>query len=1355
MSRIVPCAGANPVAPVSFAQRQLWLHAHLGLDEPIYNEPVTIHYTGCLDVGALERSLTEVLRRHQAWRTIFRIVDHDVHQVIQPPSAISLPVVDLRSLPEAEREEEARRIATEEAVRPFDLEQGPLVRAILVRLADARHRLYLTLHHIIFDGVALYRVFLPELATLYEAFAAGRPSPLVEPPIQYADFARWQRATQPGSETWTKQLDYWRQNLHGAPVLQLPTDRPRPAAPSFRGAMERFALSRTATEALKFLGMRERASLYMVLLGVFTTLLHRYSGQEDLVVGTVTAGRKRPEVEPLLGYFLNPLALRLDCSDDPTFRELLARVRDVVLDALANDDVPFELVADAVEPQRDRRQSPLFQVTFSLEPPLPPLPAAWNLTQLDVETGAAKFELYLEVDERPDGAIGRFMYWTDLFERATIRRMVGHFQSLVCAIVADPGQRLSALPLMVETERRQLLEWSVVRAPYPDRATIHETFTAMAGRAPDAVAVISGDQHLTYGALDHQTDVLADRLRELGAGRGAPVGVCLTRSLEFVVAVLAVLKAGGAYVPLEPTYPAERLRLMLGDTGATIVVTQTALHQRLALPAAHTVLLDAPASGVSPGPAAAGPATADDPAYVMFTSGSTGRPKGVAVPHRAILRLLFGQTYARFGSDRTFLMTAAISFDASTFELWGSLLHGGRCILLPAGDTTPTVICDLVRRHRITTVLLTAAVFNTVIEEAPEALAGVEELLIGGEALSPAHVRRAYAHLPGVTVVNVYGPTECTTFACVHPLAGPPDADAPRVPIGRPIANTEAWVLDRRRALVPIGVVGELYLGGPGLAQGYFNHDELTAERFVAHPFDATPGARLYRTGDLVRWQADGLLDFVGRIDTQVKIRGVRIELGEVEANLAVHPEVRDAVVLARERAPGDRELIAYIVPRRRLRDTRALAEYLGRRLPAHMIPARLVTIATIPRTPIGKVDRAALAAVELPTIASRRQPARDPLEARLIALWEDILGVSPVGVRDDFFALGGHSLDAVRLIQQIERLFDQRLPLSILHADPTVENLARVLLNRDRTCFARPIMKLQEHGGRRPLFFFHGDLNGGGFYCRELARHLGPEQPVFAIHPLGLDDRPVPATIEAMATEHLARMRELQPRGPYFLGGYCNGGLMAYEVACRLATAGEPVEPVVLIAAAADVRLRWLRPLLDQLAGGLGLSETETANYFGRVRYLVDRLAMAGLRRKIGIATASAVTLAGELLARLGGARRSPFTRTPIPADTANDVRVGDGLLSEETYARHFSAVMAYVPPVFPGRVLAFWPTQEGPRQRRDPTLGWGGLIEHVDVVRVPGDHHTIVTRHIELIAREIQARRPVDLRSVAVDPD
>ncbi len=1345
-------ADAGPTAPVSFSQQQLWLHAHLEPDVPVYSEPVTIHHTGCLDVRALEQSLAEILRRHEAWRTTFTVVDQEVRQVIHPPHAITLPVVDLRPLPPVAREDEALRIATEEALRPFDLERGPLVRTTLVRLADTQHRLFLTLHHVIFDGVALYRVFLPELATLYEAFAGGRPSPLAEPPIQYADFARWQRETQPDSETWTRQLAYWRQRLREAPVLELPVDRPRPATPSLRGAMERLALSKTATEALKALSARERASLYMTMLTVFTVLLHRYSGQEDLVVGTVTAGRKRPEVEPLLGYFLNPLALRLDCSADPTFRELLARVRDVVLDALASDDVPFELVVNAVEPQRDRNRNPLFQVMFSLEPPLPPLPPAWKLTQLDVETGTAKFDLYLELDDRPEGLIGRFLYRTDLFERATISRMVGHFHSLVDAVVADPRQRLSALPLIGERERRQLLDWGVARAPYPDRATVHETFQEVAARTPEAVALISGDDYLTYGALDRRADQLAERLRKLSVGPAAPVGVCLARSLDLVVAFLAVLKAGGAYLPLDPGYPVERLQFMLSDTGATVVLTHNALHQRLGLPAAHTVLLDGQSDGVRPEPdQTRRGAGADDLAYVMFTSGSTGRPKGVAVPHRAILRLVFGQTYARFGSDRTFLMSSAISFDAGTFDLWGALLHGGRCVLLPPGGTTPAVIGDLVRRHQITTVWLTASLFNTVIDEAPEALAGVEEVLIGGEALSPSHVRQAYARLSGVSIVNGYGPTECTTFACCHRLAGPPDPAAHSVPIGPPIANTEAWVLDRNRALAPIGAVGELYLGGPGLASGYVNRAELTAERFVPHPFDVTPGARLYRTGDLARWRADGMLDFVGRIDAQVKIRGFRIEPEEIEATLATHPEVRSAVVVVRERAPGDRELVAYVVLRTSLSDLTTLGAHLKQHLPAFMIPASFVPIAAVPLTPVGKVDRAALARLETPSVNTQWLPPRDPLEARLIALWEDVLGVRPVGVKDDFFALGGHSLGAVRIVQQVERLFGQRLPLSALQVNTTVESLARLLLRRERGHFALPLVRLQDGGGRRPFFFFHGDLNGGGFYCRELARHLGPDQPVFAIHPLGLDHRRVPATIEAMAHEHLAQIRALQPHGPYFIGGYCNGGLTAYEVARTLAAAGEAVEPVVLIAAAADTRLRRLRPLLERLAGSLGLSEDEAADYFGRLRYLADRFATSGSRQKIRLGLGSAVTLISEILTLLTGANRSPFTRTPIPDDAGASVRVGDGLLSEETYQRYFTAVMAYVPRPFPGRLLAFWPTEDPRRRPDDPTLGWGPLVEHVEVVRVPGDHHTIVTRHAESIAGAVQARRDLDVPASA----
>ena len=1347
---IVARPDAGPTAPVSFPQQQLWLHAHLDPDAPVYSEPVTIHRAGCLDVRALEQSLTEILRRHEAWRTTFSVVEGRVQQVIHPPAPVTVPVVDLRPLPPAAREEEALRIATEEALRPFDLERGPLVRATLVRLDEVEHRLFLTLHHIIFDGVALYRVFLPELATLYEAFAAGRPSPLAEPPIQYPDFARWQRETQPGSETWTRQLAYWRERLHDAPVLELPADRPRPPGQSFRGAMEKLALSKGSTAALKALGARERASLYMTMLAVFAVLLHRHSGQDDLVIGSVTAGRKRPEVESLLGYFLNPLALRLDCADDPTFQELLARVRDVVLDALANDDVPFELVVNEVAPQRDRTQNPLFQVMFSLEPPLPTLPAEWKLTQLDVETATAKFDLYLELDDRPEGLIGRFLYRTDLFERATISRMVRHLHTLVDAVVADPRQRLSALPLVDEAERRQLLEWSVARAPYPEGTTIQGTFEAVAARTPDAVALLCDEEELTYGALDRRADRLAARLRALGVGPDVPVGVCLLRSVDLVVALLATLKAGGAYVPLDPTYPLERLRFMLRDAGASIVLTHTDLRERLGLPATHTLLLDAPADDAPP---AANPAPRcavgpDDLAYVMFTSGSTGSPKGVAVPHRAVLRLVFGQHYARLDATRTLLLASPVSFDASTLELWGALLHGGRCVIVPAAVPTPAVLDALIRRHRVTTVWLTASLFNTVIDEAPQTLAGVDEVLTGGEALSPAHVRRAYEQLPGVSLVNGYGPTECTTFACCYRIPRAPDPAAMTVPIGHPIANTEAYVLDRHGRLAPIGVGGELHLGGPGLARGYVNHPELTAECFVPHPFDPSPGARLYRTGDLVRWRADGVLDFLGRTDRQVKIRGFRIEPGEIEAVLAAHPAVREAVVVSRERGSGDRELVACIVPRTSAPDAAALQAFLGERVPAFMIPAYVVAIPAVPRTPSGKLDRAALvarvASAAGPAPDARRLPPRDPLEAQLAALFEDILDVHPVGVKDDFFALGGHSLAAVRLVQQVERLFGQRLPLSALHAGATVEELARVLIRRELDSFAVPVLRLQAEGPRQPFFFFHGDLNGGGFYCRELARQLGPEQPVFAIHPLGLDHRAVPVTIEAMAAEHLAQIRAIQPHGPYFIGGYCNGGLTAYEVARALAVAGERVEPVVLIAAAADTRLARFRPLLDRVAGRLGLHENEAADYFGRLRYLGDRFAASGSRAKLQLALASAVTLVAEVVGRLGG--RPPRKRPPVPAEMGA-ARIADGLVSEQTYARYFAAVMAYVPRAFPGRVLAFWPDEETGRRTGEPTLGWGPLVEQVEVIHVPGNHHTIVTRHSGLIAHTIQARRQAEV--------
>jgi amino acid adenylation domain-containing protein len=1336
------------VAPLSFAQQQVWLHAQLAPELPLYNEPLTIRRRGPLDVAALEAALAALVARHEAWRTTFTVDDGAPVQVVQPPFKVKLPVEDLTALAPAAREAEALRLAHEDARRPFDLAAGPLLRALLVRVADDDHRLYLTIHHIVLDGVSIYRVLLPELAALYEAFAAGAPSPLAPLPVQYADFADWQRERVTPAAI-ADSIAWWRRRLAGAPALVLPTDHARPAVQSFAGARHKVALPRWLSGELRALARREGTSLFMTLLACFEVLLHRYTGQDDLVLGTVSAGRSRPEIEGLLGFFANPVALRADVSGDPPFNELLTRVRDETLEALAHEDVPFETLVNELGVERDAGRNPLFQVAFSLEAPRAPAPAGWDAGHLDVDAGCAKFDLYLELDERPETIVGRIVYRTDLFDASTIARLAAHYERLLEAVVADPTRPLSLLPLLDEAERRRILvEWGTAPAPYPHDTTVHAVFEGRAAATPDAVALVLGDERLPYGELNARADRLARRLKARGVGRESLVGVCLQRSVDLVTALLAILKAGGAYVPLDPTYPPERLRFMLADAGVAVVLTRSALRDGVTAAGVRAILLDDDTDTVADEPACEPAASVgpDDLAYVMYTSGSTGRPKGVAVPHRAILRLVFGQTFAHLDATRTLLHLAPISFDASTLELWGALLHGARCVLFPDALPTPAALAEVIRRHGVTTLWLTASLFNTIVDEAPESLAGVEELLTGGEALSPAHVRRAYACLPGVSIVNGYGPTECTTFACCHRI---PRAAAERetsIPIGRPIANTEAYVLDRDRIPVPIGVPGELHLGGPGLARGYVGQPVLTAERFVPHPFDPAPGARLYRTGDLVRWRADGVLEFLGRLDSQVKIRGFRVEPGEIEAALAAHPRVREAVVVVRERAAGERALLAYVVPRPGAPlEPGVLREFLKSRLPAFMVPSAFHTIASVPLTPIGKVDRARLAALEPHAAAARHLGARDPLEARLIALWEETLGVRPIGVKDDFFALGGHSLAAVRIVQQVERLLGQALPLTALYANPTVEDLARVLLRRERARFLAPVLKLQDDGARRPFLFFHGDLNGGGFYCRDLARHLGPEQPVYAIQPLGLDGGPVPVTIEAMAEEHLRLIRQLQPHGPYLIGGYCNGGLVAYEVARRLAEAGEPVEPVVLIAAAADTRLRALRPVADRVARLLGLGGDEAADYFGRLRYLADRLADMSVRARLGLAADTALTLGREMLARLRGAPPSLFARTPIPADAGTAVRVADELLSHETFARYFTAVMAYVPRRFAGRLLVFWPEGEVPR-RPDPRLGWGPLARDVDVVRVPGDHHTVVTRHAELIARTILAQRGAD---------
>jgi surfactin family lipopeptide synthetase A len=1046
---ITRCDSGSP-APLSFGQQQVWLHAQLAPDSPVYNECVTIHLPGPLDIAAFEQSFNEIIRRHEAWRTSYPIMDGQPIQMIHPPSTLTLPVVDLLYLPEVEREAEALRLATEDARILFDLAHGPLLRATLMRLGDAEHRLFLTLHQSIFDGVSLYRVFLPELRALYEAFSSGKPPPLPDPPIQYADFAVWQRPWLP-EDMLADQLTYWKQQLAGAPAaLELSTDRPRPPVQTYRGSMRPFALSKRLTDALKALSRQEGVTLFMSLLAAFNTLLYRYTGQYDILIGTSTAGRKRPEIKGLMGYFLNTLVLRTNLSANPTFRELLVRVREVTNSAFAHEDVPFEYLVKELRPERNLGRNPLFQVMLTLEPSLPVLPSGWTLTQMDVETDTAKFDLYLELDDRPEGLIGRFEYSSDLFDAATIARMVGHWQTLLEGIVANPERRLSELPLLTEAESHQLLvEWNATQTEYPTDSSIHQLFEAQVERTPDAVAVFFEDAQLTYRELNQRANQLAHHLRQLGVGPEVLVGLCIERSLEMVVGILGILKAGGVYVPLDPAYPQDRLAFMLQDAQVSVLLTQQRLAEGLPRHTACVLYLDTGWTGIAQerDQNLISRATSENLAYVIYTSGSTGQPKGVAIAHRSTVAFIHWALGVFTPEELAgVLASTSICFDLAVFELFVPLSCGGT-VLLTENLLQLSSLCS---GRRVTLI-------NTVPSAAAELVSSgnlptsVHTVNLAGEPLHNTLIRRLYELGTIRRVFNLYGPTEDTTYS-TYALVEKGEREPP---IGRPIANTQVYILDPRLQPVPIGIAGELYIGGDGLARGYLNRPELTTERFISNPFSQQPDARLYKTGDLARYLPDGNIEFLGRLDQQVKIRGFRIELGEIEAVLRHHPEVREAVVVAQEDTPGDKRLVAYIVATRgQAPAISILRNFLKEKLPEYMVPTAFVFLKALPVTPNGKVNRRALSAPE------RSKPKLDEsfvaptqlVHQQLAQIWEDLLDVRPIGIRDNFFDLGGHSLLAVRLVNRIEQVWGEKIPLATLHAEATIEHLANVLLQAEDT---------------------------------------------------------------------------------------------------------------------------------------------------------------------------------------------------------------------------------------------------------------------------------------------------------------
>jgi amino acid adenylation domain-containing protein len=1091
--------GSDAPAPLSFAQERLWFLDRLEPGSAAYNIPAALRLTGALDERALERALGEIVRRHEALRTVFAEVDGAPVQVIAPFGGFALPVEDLSGLSEADREAAVRGRAGEEARRAFDLSAGPLFRTALLRLGEEEHVLLLTMHHIVSDGWSM-GVLNRELSALYTAYREGRESPLSELPVQYADYAVWQRGQLAG-EALDRQLAYWRERLADAPeLLELPTDHPRPAVQTYRGASVPVELSPELLERLQALGRSEGATLYMTLLGAFQVLLSKYGGGDDVVVGSDIAGRTRRELEELIGFFINTLVLRTGLGGDPSFREVLGRVREATLGAYKNQAVPFERLVAELRPERSLSHSPLFQVMFTLQNAgggggaLPGL----KVEGAGAEMENAKLDLSLTLMETAQGLRGTLAYSTDLFERGTIVRMAGHLARVLEQVAADADVRLSRLALAGPEERARVVEeWNRTERPFPREACIHQLFEARARRAPDAVALVWGTEELTYRELDARANRLAHHLAGLGVGLESRVGVRVERSVENVVATLAVLKAGGCCVPVDTSYPAERMELMLADSGARVLLSEGELAAGQGL---HVVRLDQLAEVLAAGPdhPPATNASAANLAYVFYTSGSTGRPKGVMMAHREVVQYAacLPETMPIGPGDRVAQASNA-SFDAAVFEIWGALFHGatlvgiGRDVLLSA-----RLLGQALREQGITHLYQTAALFNQHVREQVDVYAGLRQLVFGAEAVGTESVRRMLREGKPARVLHEYGPTEATVWCTLEEVEEVAE-DAPTVSIGKPIPNARAYVLDPAGEPLPVGVTGDLCIGGAGVVRGYLGRPGLTAGRFVPDPFAAGPGARMYRTGDRARWKAGGKLEFLGRLDDQVKIRGFRIEPGEVEAAITGYPGVREARVMMREDQPGDKRLVAYVVGDVEVDGLRA---HLRQGLPEYMVPRAIVALDRLPLNANGKVDRKALPVPGYAAGADRYVAPRTPVEEVLAGTWAEVLRLDRVGVEESFFDLGGHSLLATRLVSRVREVFGVEVPLRALFEGPTVAELAGRVeeMRRAELPVLPPVVPAGRTGAlplslaQERLWFLDRLEPGSAVYNVPMARRLG-----------------------------------------------------------------------------------------------------------------------------------------------------------------------------------------------------------------------------------------------------------------------
>jgi amino acid adenylation domain-containing protein len=1363
------------VFPASFAQQRLWFLDRLFPGNCFYNVSAALRLTGSLNASALEETFNEIVRRHEALRTNFRMLEGELVQVIAPQLTIPLPLVDLQNLPATEQQAETRRIANEERSRPFDLSQDSLLQVMLLQLDSLEYVLLLNLHHIISDGWSI-GVLIRELGTLYAAFANKERSPLPELPIQYADFADWQREWLQG-EVLETQLAYWKQQLDNLPLLNLPTERSRPATPTYQGAAQFLEFPKSLSAELEALSQRQGVTPFMTLLAAFQTLLYRYTQQTDIAIGSPIANRNRSEIEGLIGFFVNNLVLRTDLSGNPKFVELLDRVREVALGAYAHQDLPFEKLVEELHPERNLSYHPLFQVAFSLQnTPIEVLELpGLTLSQLDFDNPSAKLDLEFHMWESSDGLRGQIIYSTDLFDDATITRMLGHFQILLEGVVANPEQRLCKLPILTNAEQHQLLvkfnnhQSKIKTQNSKIEQCFHQLFESQVEETPDAIALIFEDEQLTYRELNNRANQLARHLQQLGIVPDVLVGLCLERSIEMIVGLLAILKAGGAYLPLDPTYPQERLSFLVQDSQVSLLLTNSILAPLfkgdwgnlqhdiavVCLDTEREIIAQQDQHNLT------NTLTYDNLAYVIYTSGSTGKPKGVQIAHRGLSNLAEGQIKTfNVKQNNRILQFASLSFDASIFEIVMALRSGATLYLAKKEALLPgQPLIQLLQKNSITHVTLPPAVLAVL----PTAeLPALQTIIAAGEACSKDIVKRWL--LSGRRFFNAYGPTETTVWATIAEISD----DSITPPIGRPIYNTQIYILDVNLQPVPIGITGELYIGGEGLSRGYINRPDLTAEKFIINPFiycteTSDRVSKLYKTGDLGRYRPDGNIEFLGRIDEQVKIRGFRIELGEIEAVLSQHPGVREAVVIAREDASVNKRLVAYVVPDDKLINAESkiqnlkseeLRDRLKQKLPDYMIPSAFIVLDSLPITPNGKVDRLNLPAPDYSvsqTLDKEFVAPRNPTESTVAKIWAEVLNIERVGIYDNFFDLGGDSLLSIRLMEQMQKQFERDIPLSSLFLNPTVETLANTIDSESDSQLWSPLVAIQPKGSNPPFFCVH-PIFGVVFPYYELAYNLGTNQPFYALQPKGLDGDLTPLTnIKDMAAYYIEALRAVQPKGPYFLGGWSFGGLVAFEMAQQLQKAGHEVGLLAILDTAAPIPANkpsfWdglkflfttaMRSLWPFFIDYVYLLVSGNKPKFPNLNKLFHKLIKNESRQSI-----------------LGRAALASLIPDESKQRILNELTIRPML---RVFQANSEATLSYLPKVYQDNITLFKSSEKSGKFTGDATMGWSDLAAGgVEVKMVPGNHLTMLRKpHVTVLAEQLKnCIEKATTRKVAILP-